>query len=92
MRPAYPDTKTNKDSTKKENCRGAWVAQLVECPTLNFGMVIILRFMHLGPTLDPVLTVQSLLRILTLYLCPSLTFVFSLSLSLSLSLSKEINN
>ena len=38
--------------------RGAWVAQLVECPTL--AQVMIAQFMGLSPTLGSVLTARSL--------------------------------
>ena len=38
--------------------RGAWVAQLVKCPTL--AQVMISRFVGLSPALSSVLTAQSL--------------------------------
>ena len=37
---------------------GTWVAQLVKCPTL--AQIMTLRFVGLSPTLDSVLTAQSL--------------------------------
>ena len=62
------------------NTRGTWVAQLVKHPTS--AQVMICQFMGLSPTLGSVLTVQSLLGILTLSLCLSLSLPpFSLKIN-----------
>ena len=63
------------------NCRGAWVAQLVEYPTL--APVMILRFVSSSATLVSVLTAQSLepaSHSVFLSLCPSPTCTLSLAL------------
>ena len=62
--------------------RGAWVAQLVECPTS--APVIILQFMSSSPTLGSVLTAQSLEPALD-SVSPSLPLPCSCSVSLPLS-------
>ena len=59
------------------NCRGAWMAQSVKCPTLDFGSgcdVVV----GSSPALGSVLSVESLSDYLSLS--------FSLNLSLFLSL------
>ena len=49
--------------------RGTWVAQLVKCPTL--AQVMVSRLVSLSPTSGSLLSVQNLLQILCLSLCPS---------------------
>ena len=61
---------------------GAWVAQLVTCPTLDFGSGHKVTVLSSSPMSDSVLTVQSLLGI------PSLPLRLSLPCSLCLCLSQ----
>ena len=72
------------DSLKRNNIRGAWVAQLVKRPTSAQAMIS--QFVSSSPTLGSVLTAQSLEPAsdsvsLSFSLCPS-PLVLSLSLSL----------
>ena len=63
--------------------QGAWVAQLVEHPTLDFGLGHDLTAVGSSPTSGSVLTVWSLLGILSFSLCVPHSRSPSLSLSLS---------
>ena len=46
-------------SYKEEETWGAWVAQLVESPTLGFGSGYYFRIVRLSPALGPVLSAES---------------------------------
>ena len=69
--------------------RGAWVAQLVRCPTS--AQVMISQFVSSSPTLGSVLTAQSL-EPASDSLSPSLSLPLLRSCSLSLSLSLPLKN
>ena len=69
-------------NTAKMIMRGAWVAQLVECPTS--AQVMISRFVGSRPTSGSVLTAQSLERASD-SVAPSLSAPPQLALCLSLS-------
>ena len=43
---------------EKKDSWGAWVAQSVKCPTLDFGSGHYLRILRSSPTLDSVLGVE----------------------------------
>ena len=67
--------------------RGAWVAQLVKCTTLDFGSGHDSWFMRSSPASGSAMTARSLLVIISLSLLSLYPSLFpSLSLSLSLSL------
>ena len=70
---------------------GAWVAQPVKHPTLDWAQVMISQFVSLNLELGSVTTVQSLLGILSLSLSLSASPLLMLMLMLCLSLSKSIN-
>ena len=64
---------------KKGKQQGAWVAQSVKRPTLDFGSGHDLMVCGFEPTLDSRLTAQNLLGILSPSLCPSPACGLSLS-------------
>ena len=71
--------------------RGAWVAQLAERGTPDFGSGHDLTVHEFQPTQGSLLTVRNLLGILSPSLCPSPILSLSLSLFLCLALSLKIN-
>ena len=71
---------------RKKIRRGAWVAQSVERLS---APVMISQFLTSSPTLGSALTVQSLLGILSLSLCPSPACACTVALALKMNKLKE---